>query len=131
VRGHRRSLPGRRAGASPEANLRTIARHGVRPVLEKLDRQILQRVLAESRDFPDPGRSSWETGPAKFESLVAGQLQDAKSRGLLDIDGSARVAAGLVGQITGVYLLPMPAGVAAARPRLRSAGTSTTPSTHS
>jgi len=99
------------AGATPEATLRAIALHGVHRVLEAVRRQIFQRVMAESRQFPELGRKFWETGPGRIEGALARYLADAKRRGLLDVDDPARVAARLVGQITGLYLVPMLAGI--------------------
>jgi hypothetical protein len=80
-------------------------------VLETVHRQILQRVVAESREFPELGKKFWETGPGRMEGLVARYLEDAKRRGILDVDDPARVATRLVGQVTGLYLLPMLAGI--------------------
>jgi TetR/AcrR family transcriptional repressor of mexJK operon len=97
--------------ASPEATLRAIALHGVHRVLESVDRQILQRVVAESREFPELGKKFWEHGPARVEGLLARYLAEAKRQGTLEIDDPARTAARLVGQVTGLYLLPMLAGV--------------------
>lgn len=99
------------AGATPEATLRAIALHGIHRVLEAVRRQIFQRVMAESREFPELGRKFWETGPGRIEGALARYLEDAKRRGVLDIDDPAQVAARLVGQITGLYLVPMLAGI--------------------
>jgi TetR/AcrR family transcriptional repressor of mexJK operon len=96
--------------ASPEATLRAIALHGLHRVLETVDRQILQRVVAESREFPELGKRFWEAGPARFEGLLARYLADARRQGILDVDDPARAAARLVGQVTGLYLLPMLTG---------------------
>jgi TetR/AcrR family transcriptional regulator, mexJK operon transcriptional repressor len=98
-------------GPSPEDTLRAIALHGLYRVLETVHRQILQRVVAESREFPELGKKFWETGPGRMEGLVARYLEDAKRRGILDVDDPARVATRLVGQVTGLYLLPMLAGI--------------------
>jgi AcrR family transcriptional regulator len=98
-------------GGSPEDTLRAIALHGLRRVLGAIRRQILQRVVAESREFPELGKKFWETGPARIQGVLARYLEDAKGRGILDIDDPARVAARLVGQITGLYLLPLLAGI--------------------
>jgi len=99
------------AGATPEATLRAIALHGVHRVLEAVRRQIFQRVMAESRQFPELGRKFWETGPGRIEGALARYLADAKRRGLLDVDDPARVAALLLGQIMGLYLVPLLAGI--------------------
>jgi AcrR family transcriptional regulator len=99
------------AGATPEATLRAIALHGVHRVLEAVRRQIFQRVMAESRQFPELGRKFWETGPGRIEGALARYLGDAKRRGLLDVDDPARVAARLFGQIMGLYLVPLLAGI--------------------
>lgn len=99
------------AGATPEATLRAIALHGVHRVLEALRRQIFQRVMAESQQFPELGRKFWETGPGRIEGALARYLADAKRRGLLDVDDPARVAARLFGQIMGLYLVPLLAGI--------------------
>jgi TetR/AcrR family transcriptional regulator, mexJK operon transcriptional repressor len=98
-------------GASPEATLGAIALHGLHRLLETVHRQVLQRVVAESREFPELGKKFWEHGPARIEGLLARYLADAKRQGILDVDDPARVAARLVGQVTGLYLLPMLAGV--------------------
>lgn len=98
-------------GGSPEDTLRAIALHGLRRILASIRRQILQRVVAESREFPELGKKFWETGPGRIQGILTRYLEDAKRRGMLDIDDAARVAARLVGQITGLYLLPMLAGV--------------------
>ena len=42
---------------------------------------------------------------------MAGYLAEAKRRGLLDVDDPARAAARFVGQLAGLYLLPLLAGV--------------------
>ncbi len=98
-------------GGSPEETLRAIALHGLQRILGSIQRQILQRVVAEAREFPELGRKFWEKGPGRLEGALARYLEDAKSRGLLEIDDPARVAARLTGQVTGLYLLPMLAGV--------------------
>jgi AcrR family transcriptional regulator len=96
---------------SPESTLRAIAFHGVQRVLESIQRRIVQRVVAESREFPELGRKFWETGPGRFEALVARYLTDAKRQKLLAVDDPARAASQLVGQVMGMYLLPLLAGV--------------------
>jgi AcrR family transcriptional regulator len=98
-------------GASPEDTLRAIALHGLQRVLETLQRQILQRVVAESREFPELGKKFWEGGPGRIERVLTRYLEEAKRRGVLEVDDPAREASRLVGQITGLYLLPMLAGV--------------------
>lgn len=98
-------------GGSPEDTLRTLALHGLRRVLESIHRQILPRVVAESREFPELGKKFWEAGPGRFEGLLARYLENAKHRGILNVDDPARVAARLVGQVTGLYLLPMLVGI--------------------
>jgi AcrR family transcriptional regulator len=97
--------------ASPEETLRTIALHWLDRVLEAVHSQILQRVVAESREFPELGKKFWETGPGRIEAVVARYLADAKRQGLLDVDDPARVAASFVGQLAGLYLLPLLAGI--------------------
>lgn len=99
------------AFASPDEALRALALHGLRKVMETVQRQILPRVVAESRDFPELGRKFWENGPGKFEVAVARYLAEAKRQKRLDIADPARAAARLVGQITGLYLLPLLIGV--------------------
>jgi len=99
------------ASDSPEETLRAIARHWLDRVLEAVHRQILQRVVAESREFPELGKKFWETGPGRIEAVVARCLADAKRRGLLDVDDPAREAASFVGQLAGLYLLPLLAGI--------------------
>ncbi len=79
--------------------------------MEAVRRQILQRVVAESREFPEVGKKFWDTGPGRIEAFLAGYLADAKRRGLLDVDDPARAAASFVGQLAGLYLLPLLAGV--------------------
>jgi len=108
-------------GGSPEDTLRAIALHGLRRVLGSIRRQILQRVVAESREFPELGKKFWETGPGRIQGVLTRYLEDAERRGMLDIDDPARVAARLVGQITGLYLLPMLAGIrnAPSEPEIR------------
>jgi AcrR family transcriptional regulator len=98
-------------GASPEDTLRAMALFWLDRVLETVDRQILQRVVAESRKFPELGKKFWETGPGRIEGLLARYLEDAKRRGVLDVDDPAGAAANLIGQLAGLYLLPMLAGV--------------------
>jgi AcrR family transcriptional regulator len=98
-------------GASPEDSLRAITTLGLQRVLESVQRRIFQRVVAESREFPELGKKFWEAGPARFEGLLARYLEGATRQGLLHVDDPARVAARLVGQITGLYLLPLLAGV--------------------
>jgi len=98
------------AEGPPEATLRAIALRGAHRILEAVDGRVLQRVLAESREFPELGRRFWEAGPARFEALLARYLADAKRAGVLDVDDPARAAARLVGQVTGLYLLPLLTG---------------------
>jgi TetR/AcrR family transcriptional regulator, mexJK operon transcriptional repressor len=95
----------------PEAALRGIVLRGLHKVLETIRRQILQRVVAESREFPELGRKFWESGPGKFEVVLTRYLTEAKRRNLVDVQDPARAAARLVGQITGPYLLPALTGV--------------------
>ena len=98
-------------GTSPEDTLRAIALYWLESVLEAVHRQILQRVVAESREFPELGKKFWETGPGRIEAFVARSLADAKRQGLLDVDDPARVAASFVGQLAGLFLLPLLAGI--------------------
>jgi len=98
-------------GSSPDDTLRAVALFWLESLMEAVRRQILQRVVAESRDFPEVGKRFWDTGPGRIEAFVAGYLADAKRRGLLDVDDPARAAASLVGQLAGLYLLPLLAGV--------------------
>jgi len=99
------------AGAPPEEALRAIALHGLQRVLETVERQILRRVVAESREFPELGRKFWETGPGRLEGVLTRYLEDANRRGLLEVDDPARLAARLFGQLSGLYVLPMLAGI--------------------
>jgi TetR/AcrR family transcriptional regulator, mexJK operon transcriptional repressor len=99
------------AGEPPEAALRAIALRGLHKVLETIHRQILQRVVAESREFPELGRKFWENGPGKLELFLARYLAEARRRKLLDVADPARAAARLAGQLTGLYLLPMLTGI--------------------
>lgn len=98
-------------GASPEETLRAVALYFLESVLEAVRRQVLQRVVAESREFPELGKKFWETGPGRVEAFVAAYLADATRRGLLDVDDPARAAASFVGQLAGLYLLPLLAGI--------------------
>jgi AcrR family transcriptional regulator len=100
--------------ASPDETLRAVAVFGVERVLDVFDRTLIQRVVAEAREFPELGRRFWETGPEKLEQFVAGYLADARARGVLEVDDPVRSAARFVGLVTGMYLLPMLVGV---RPR--------------
>jgi AcrR family transcriptional regulator len=97
--------------ASPDEALRALLLHGVRRVLEAVRRQIFQRVMAEAREFPELGRRFWETGPGRIEAALVRYLADAKRRRRLDVDDPDRAAARLAGQITGLYLVPMLAGI--------------------
>ena len=90
----------------------------VERVLESVDRAILQRVVAESNEFPDLGQKFWATGPGRLEAFVAGHLAEAGRRGLLDVKDLGRAAARFVGLVTGVYLLPLLVG-ARSRPSER------------
>jgi TetR/AcrR family transcriptional regulator, mexJK operon transcriptional repressor len=99
--------------ASPEATLRALAMHGVHRVLESLRRRILQRVVAESQEFPELGQKFWEAGPGRIEAGLARYLAEAKRQGKLDVEDPARAASRLVGQIMGLYLVPLLAGVRA------------------
>jgi AcrR family transcriptional regulator len=99
------------AGDSPAATLNAVAVHGAQRLLESLDRAILQRVVAESNEFPELGRRFWATGPGKLQEFVAGYLVDADRRGLLEVTDARRAAARFVGLVMGVYLLPMLVGV--------------------
>ena len=98
-------------GSSPDDTLRAIARFWLESLMEAVRRQILQRVVAESRAFPEVGRKFWDTGPGRIEAFVAGYLADAKRQRLLDVDDPARAAASFVGQLAGLYLLPLLAGI--------------------
>ena len=98
-------------GNSPDDTLRAVALFWVESLLEAVRRQILQRVVAESREFPEVGKKFWETGPGRIEAFVAGYLADAKRQGRLDVDDPARVAASFVGQLAGLFLLPLLAGI--------------------
>jgi AcrR family transcriptional regulator len=99
------------AGASLEDSLRAISLFWLNRMLETLDRKILQRVVAEAGEFPELGKKFWDTGPGRIEALLARHLEDAKRRGLLDVDDPAGATASLMGQLAGLYLLPMLAGV--------------------
>ena len=55
-------------GASLEDGLRAISLFWLNRMLEALDRQFLQRVVAESREFPELGKKFWETGPGRVEA---------------------------------------------------------------
>jgi AcrR family transcriptional regulator len=97
--------------ASPEETLRAVGLYWLESVLEAVHRQVLQRVVAESREFPELGKKFWDTGPGRIEAFLAGYLADAKRRGLLDVDDPARAASSFVGQLAGLYLLPLLAGI--------------------
>jgi AcrR family transcriptional regulator len=94
-------------GDSPEATLKAVAFFGLARVLESLDRRILQRVVAEAKEFPELGKKFWATGPAKLEDFLAAYLADADRRGLLEVEDPRRAAARFVGLVTGVYLMPL------------------------
>jgi AcrR family transcriptional regulator len=96
---------------SPEETLREVAVFAVQRVLDVFDRTLIQRVVAEAREFPELGKRFWETGPGQLEVFVAGYLRDASARGVLQVDDPARAAERFVGLVTGVYLLPMLVGV--------------------
>jgi hypothetical protein len=81
-------------GDTPEATLKAVAVFGMQRLL---DRGILRRVLAESRNFPELGDKFWTTGPGKLEAFVAEYLGDAKRRGVLDVKDPSRAAARFVG----------------------------------
>jgi TetR/AcrR family transcriptional regulator, mexJK operon transcriptional repressor len=95
---------------SPDATLKAVAVFCLQRVLESLDRSILQRVVAESKEFPELGKKFWATGPGKLEEFVAGYLADAHRRGLLEVKDPVGAAARFVGLVTGIYLLPMLVG---------------------
>ena len=94
-------------GDTPEATLKAVAVFGMQRLTETLERGILQRVLAESRDFPELGDKFWTTGPGKLEAFVAEYLGEAKRRGVLDVKDPPRTAARFIGLTMGMYLLPM------------------------
>src|SRR5262249_22356576 len=98
-------------GGSLEEDLRAIALHGLQRLLEAVDRGIVRRVVAESREFPELGRKYWETGPGKIQDLFARRLEDASRKGRLNLDDPARAARRLVGQLDGPYVMPILAGV--------------------
>jgi AcrR family transcriptional regulator len=98
-------------GGSPEETLRGVAVFAVERVLDVFDRTLIQRVVAEAREFPELGKRFWVTGPGTVEEFVTGYLADARAKGLLELDDPARAAARFVGLVTGVYLLPMLVGV--------------------
>lgn len=108
VGGHDLDAP---AGDSPEATLKAVAVFFAQRLLEGLDRGILQRVVAESNEFPELGKKFWTTGPGRIDEYVAGYLAEANSRGLLDVKDPGRAAARFVGLVTGLYLLPMLVGI--------------------
>ncbi len=60
---------------------------------------------------PELGRKFWETGPGRLEGVLTRYLEDANRRGLLEVDDPARLAARLFGQLSGLYVLPMLAGI--------------------
>src|SRR4029453_776596 len=62
---------------SPEAVLRSVARFLIARMFETLDRRLLQRVVAEAKEFPELGKKFWATGPGKLEDSVAAYLADA------------------------------------------------------
>jgi TetR/AcrR family transcriptional repressor of mexJK operon len=99
------------SGASPEAALRAIATYGLSRMLRSIETPILQRVVAESRQFPSLGQTFWETGPGKLKELVAAYLREQHRRQTLrvpDPDGAATL---LIGLVTGPYVLPLLLGV--------------------
>ena len=98
-------------GGPPEVILRAIALYGLQRVLESSRRQILQRVVSEVREFPELGQKFWENGPGRIEAVVARYLTEAKRQGALSVDDPARAASRLVGQIMGLYVVPMLTGV--------------------
>lgn len=95
---------------SPEATLKAAALYGVQRVLQALDRAIIQRVVAESREFPELGKRFWEAGPGPLEAFVTDYLAKADASGALEVEDPARAAARFVGQVTGLYLLPILVG---------------------
>jgi AcrR family transcriptional regulator len=96
---------------SPEAVLRSVARFLIARMFETLDRRLLQRVVAEAKEFPELGKKFWATGPGKLEDSVAAYLADADRRGVLAVADPRRAAARFVGLVSGVYLLPLQLGV--------------------
>ena len=98
-------------GDSPQATLNAVAMVLVQRLLESLDRAILQRVVAESNEFPELGQKFWATGPGKVEEFVAGYLGEARRKGTLAVKDPGRAAARFMGLVSGVYLLPILVGV--------------------
>jgi TetR/AcrR family transcriptional regulator, mexJK operon transcriptional repressor len=94
------------ASDSPEATLTAAAVFYLQRLLESLDRGILQRVVAEGKEFPELGKRFWAEGPAKMEQFVAGYLADAHRQGLLRVKDPTRAAQRFIGVVAGVYLLP-------------------------
>jgi TetR/AcrR family transcriptional regulator, mexJK operon transcriptional repressor len=99
------------AKPSPSATLSAAATFYLQRVLESLDRGLLQRVVAETKEFPELGKKFWAQGPAKMEEFVADYLADAHRRGVLHVKDPVRAAERFIGIVAGVYLLPRLVGV--------------------
>ena len=94
-----------------EATLTGTAVFLAQRILESVERSMLQRVVAEAREFPELGHKFWTTGPAKMEEFVASCLAEASRSGVLAVKDPSGAAARFVGLVTGLYLLPMLVGV--------------------
>jgi AcrR family transcriptional regulator len=92
---------------SPEETLKALAAFFLARMLESLDRRILQRVVAESKEFPELGKRFWNTGPARMVEALTGYLADADRRGLLSVKDPRHAAERFVGLVSGFYLLPL------------------------
>jgi TetR/AcrR family transcriptional regulator, mexJK operon transcriptional repressor len=92
---------------SPEETLKALAAFFLARMLESLDRRILQRVVAESKEFPELGKRFWNTGPARMVEALTGYLADADRRGLLAVKDPRHAAERFVGLVSGFYLLPL------------------------
>jgi AcrR family transcriptional regulator len=97
----------RMAEESPEATLKTVALFAVQHLLDALDLGLLQRVVAEAKEFPEIGQKFWTQGPGQLEKFVAGYLADAHRRRRLEVKDPVRAAERFVGLVTGAYLLPI------------------------
>ena len=99
-------------GASPDETLRAIALFWLESLMEAVRRQVLQRVVAEFRDFPEVGKgNSGKPGREKSKpSWPAISRTRSAAASSTSTTPPAR-AASFVGQLAGLYLLPLLAGI--------------------
>ena len=82
---------------TPEATLKAVAVLAVQRLLESVDRAILQRVVAESKEFPELGKRFWADRSREVGSVRGGLSRGRTPRGPPRSQGSRRCSGALRG----------------------------------